>query len=195
VRETVLAILALIALLLGFMILAIVFSRQSGPLLNVNDMERCRAACPTSTPQVENDFTSNKFEQVTQRSEFEACVLAGPHALDCGKNRVRLGEDATNPDANWCAVNAFRTDKPFVFEEASSGIDTFSNLWTIGAPDGQVYFIADGYYLSIRQAITTTTFLCARPVVEESWFSSEVESIACKEGARLKEETVFPYAP
>lgn len=193
--KTVLATLALIVLLLGFMLLASLFPGQSAPLINATDTARCRAAYSTPIPQVENGYTANKFEQVIQQSEFDACVLAGSLAVDCGENHIRLVEGPTNLDANKCSVSAFKDGQPFIFREASSGIDDIRNLWIIGPPDRQIYFIFDGYFLSLGQAITTTTFLCTKPLIEKSWFSPDVESIGCEEGTKLKEETTFPYAP
>ncbi len=159
-----------------------------------NKIIRCSALYPTPTPEVKNGFVLNTFNQSIQRSKADVCVLAEANAIDCGTNSFGFREFNTNPNANKCAVSSFRNSQPFVYHETWSGIDDFHESWVVGAANGKIYFIDNGYYLSLGQSVSSLTFLCTEPVVERM-YKSEVEIIRCKAGTKLKETVFSPFAP
>ena len=73
--------------------------------------------------------------------ESQSLKLGGPHAIDCGRVRVRGNPKA----ANECAVKAFREGSPFRVRYDLQGIDSDVSAGLVYTPEGGLYgLVFDG---------------------------------------------------
>jgi hypothetical protein len=155
----------------------------------VQHARQCQSIDLTPTVQLQNDV--NGFGQHAQQSKLEACALAGSSAIACGEVSVGYTRDEINSDAASCAVNAYRSNTPFLYKTILYGIDTRGETWTVGTPDGKLYFIDTTIYGSGGSAVITTTTLCSNPMIE-MYSGTDIETIYCDTGSIVKTETFEP---
>jgi hypothetical protein len=67
--------------------------------------------------------------------ERQSRKLGGPHAVDCGRVRIRSSPDS----ATQCALNAFHNGKPFRVRYDLQGIDSNVSAGLVYTPEGKMY--------------------------------------------------------
>jgi hypothetical protein len=179
---------ALLLTLLGLFVL-LAYAGFRSIIDGVQYARQCQNIGLISAAQIQNDI--NGFERHAQESMFEACALAGSNAINCGEVSIGYTRDEINGDAASCAVNAYRSNAPFLYKTILYGIDTRGETWTVGTPDGKLYFIDTTIYGSGGSTVITTTALSSDPVVG-MYSGTDIETINCGAGDIVKTETFEP---
>jgi hypothetical protein len=157
---------------------------------------QCKVLYPLPTLEVKGDFVRNYFEYALQQAKTEVCMLSQPDTVDCGLNEFKMFRGFnTNPDATRCAIDAYRSKRPFIYEEEWSGIDDFHSSWVIGTGTLTIHFIDVGFYASLGSSVDFWVIRCNEPSIEKM-YSVDLETFGeCNESSVMQQTNYWPYRP